>query len=342
MIIDTHVHVIDKWRGYCGRGAVESDGFGRVRFSTGEVERVMPAAFTDSSYPVETQLEYMDEAGIDRAFLMQATFYGLLNDYVSRAVRQWPDRFVGCACVDPVAKYSGNILAHCVEDLGLRAVKFEMSEDYGLTGIHPDFRINGPTMAPFWDRLVGYGIPFMIDPGWSGQRGNHPEDVRQVATEHPELKIVVCHLGQPDRKLAERVCRQVAASPDFRPDDEVLREDSSWNEWMEVGRLPNVYFDLAILHTFARYEEYPYPTAQAYVRMAVERVGAGKLMWATDVPYALLMGSYAEALNWVRTHCAFLDEEARRGILGDTAARVLGFTTGTTPEHSQAQSAPSI
>jgi predicted TIM-barrel fold metal-dependent hydrolase len=323
VIIDTHVHVIDRWRGSCARGDVVSDGYGRVRFSTGEVERVMPAAFTDSSYPVETQLEYMDEAGIDRAFLMQATFYGQLNEYVSSAVRRWPERFVGCACLDPVSKYAGDILSHCVEDLGLRAVKFEMSEDYGLTGLHPDFRVNDPAMTPFWTRLEEYGLPFIIDPGWGGERGNHPEDVRQVAMEHPTLKIVVCHLGQPDRSVAERISRGVAADPSFSPDAEVLQSDPSWGAWMDVGTLPNVYFDLAILHTFGKYEEYPYRTAQAYVRMAAERVGSQKLMWATDVPYALLMGSYSEALNWVRNHCDFLD--AKIGVLGATAAAVLGF-----------------
>lgn len=328
MIIDTHVHVIDRWRGYCGRGAVESAGYGRVRFSTGEVERVMPAAFADSTYLVETQLEYMDEAGIDAAFLMQATFYGLLNDYVGAAVRQWPDRFVGCACLDPVSKYWRETLAHCVEDLGLRAVKFEMSEDYGLTGIHPDLRLTDPGLAPFWERLVEYDIPIMLDPGWAGQQGNHPEDVRALVAAHPRLRVVVCHLGQPDRSLVERICRSSAQGESDQPDERVAAQDPSWMAWLEVGKMANVYFDLAILHTFGRFEEYPYPTAQEYVRMAVERVGAGKLMWATDVPYAFLMGSYSEALNWLRNHCGFLDGAARAAILGGTAASVLGFSPG--------------
>ncbi len=38
---------------------------------------------------------YMDQAGVDRAVLLQGPFYGDMDDYVRQAVKRWPDRLAG-------------------------------------------------------------------------------------------------------------------------------------------------------------------------------------------------------------------------------------------------------
>jgi predicted TIM-barrel fold metal-dependent hydrolase len=325
MIIDTHAHIIDGFRGYIGRGDVTSAGLGRLRYGTGEVHRTMPPGFIDTTFRAEVFLEYMADARVDQALLMQATYYGLLNDYVSSAVNQWPDRFVGVACLDPYAKYRQKILAHCVEDLGLRAVKFEMSEDYGLTGIHPDLRLNAPELESFFSQLEGYGIPFIIDPGWSYEKGNRPGDLREVINAHPRLVTVVCHLGQPTHSVIKAVTDRASADPTTLEAADFAVDDDSLTAWLSLAEFPNVYYDLSIVHLFAEYEEYPYTAAQAYVRYARARVGADRLMWASDVPSGLMHGTYEQLVNWVRRHCGFFSDAERQLVLGQTAHRVFKF-----------------
>ena len=326
VVVDTHVHVMKTFAGFCGRGAVWSASNGEVAFSTGERESVMPASFVDTSFPMEMAERYMREAQVDYCVLMQATFYGLLNEYVSQCCASSSMVLGGCACLDPYAKYWAEILTRCVDELGLCAVKFEMSEDYGLTGLHPDMRLNDSRFDAFWDRLAAAQVPFVLDPGWSGGLGNRPSDIREVLDRHPGLSVVVAHLGQPSEGVARAGAAGLAELG--RVPRDVVESDSSWMSWLELGKREGVYFDLAILHRFGRLEEYPYPAAQEFVRIARDSVGPEKLMWASDLPYPLLMATYSQSVDWVRVHCDYLTDGDRSLILGSNAMRVFGQAAG--------------
>jgi predicted TIM-barrel fold metal-dependent hydrolase len=327
VIIDTHAHIINAFSGYTGRGEVASAGLGRLRYGTGEIHRSMPPSFTDTTFRAEILLEYMEDAGVDKALLMQATYYGILNDYVASAVAAFPDRFVGVACIDPYAKYREQIVRHCVEDLGLRAFKFEMSEDYGLTGIHPDLRLNAPEFDGFFGQLEEYRVPFIIDPGWSYEKGNRPGDLRDVIGRHPNLMTVVCHLGQPTHSVIESLAEQARQDPGSLANGAFAVDDQSFLEWLGLSEFPNVYYDLSVVHLFAEYEEYPFKLGEAYLRFASEKVGPGRFMWASDVPSALMHATYQQLLDWIKNHCEFWSEQEKRAVLGETARSVFGFAS---------------
>jgi predicted TIM-barrel fold metal-dependent hydrolase len=323
-ICDAHFHILPGFRGYTGKGEVLGIGGGLVQYSTGEQAQAVPPSFQDTNFTLSAGLEYLEEAGVETAVLMQATYYGIHNDYVGAALAAKPHMFRGCICIDPYSKYWREILARSVEQ-GLSAVKFEMSEDYGLTGIHPYLRVTDPYLAPFWNQLVTYGLPFVIDPGWGGTLGNRPDDIRELLAKFPDLHVIVCHLGQPLAEIVEQNVKIVAAEGRLTTDD--VARDESWWEWMQVAaNSPHVdAFDLSILHTFAEYEQYPFPTAQEYVRIAAELVGAQRLMWASDIPSVLLHATYQQSIDWVRRHCEFLTPQERELVMAGNAHRVFGF-----------------
>ena len=71
--------------------------------------------------------------------------------------------------------------------------------------------------------------------------------------------------------------------------------------------------------------EYPWTEAEPTVQECVERIGADRLIWGTDIPMVSRFCTYRQARDQFQTHCDFLTEDERRDILGGTAARVMGL-----------------
>ena len=128
-----------------------------------------------------------------------------------------------------------------------------------------------------------------------------------IARRHPRLKVVLAHLGQPQPEA-----------------EETPRLWSQWLGLVDLGRLPNVFFDTAALPALLPGEDFPFPSAQRYFKLAIERVGPAKLMWGTDQPGLLGRLTYTQLLRLGRLHADFLSTRERAMFLGDNAARVYG------------------
>ena len=152
MIIDAHAHVYDILAGYGAKGEFRPLGKGKGIWATGEVEQFFPAEYGDLGFRAEVLLQLMEEAGIDHAVLLQGGNYGFHNDYVIESARRWPDKFTPIVTVDPYALYVQEILDHLIGDCGARGLKFELSETWGMTGYHPDLKLDGPVFAKVLER----------------------------------------------------------------------------------------------------------------------------------------------------------------------------------------------
>jgi hypothetical protein len=151
-------------------------------------------------------LELMDQAGIERAFLI-ATKTGRLGlpgswhlpyEIVARAVKEHPGRFYGLAGLDPTEGMAG---VRALE----RAVR-----DYGFIGAHmyPHWFELAPDHArwyPFYAKCVELDVPVQMQVGQSliytsDQRlrsVGRPITLDAVACDFPELKLVGIHVGIP-------------------------------------------------------------------------------------------------------------------------------------------------
>jgi predicted TIM-barrel fold metal-dependent hydrolase len=310
LIIDAHAHIWEAVNGRTAAGPTRSLAFGNVQWG-GQVVRLLPPLCPKTSFPPEILLENMDWAGVDRAVLLQGPLYGEANEYVWNAVKRWPDRFIGAGYIDPRSPTARQTFKRIREEFGFRILKFEMSEPAGFTGLYPDLRLDEEAMMWIWEEAEREGLAVTLDLGGVGTRSYQTDAVRTVLARHPELNIVIAHLAQP---------------PIGSKQDERLR---LWQDQVLLAAAPHVWLDLAALPAYWSDEDYPYPTACAYIRKAVEMVGVGKILWGTDAPGLLIHATYPQLLSFVSRHCPFLSQGDLDLILGKNAWRVYGPETAT-------------
>ena len=129
-----------------------------------------PPEYGDTGFSAESLLSVMKENGVDKAVLMQAQNYGFQNDYVAEVVKKYPDKFVGACIFDPYGRKAMELFRHFVEVKGFRILKFELSECWGLSGIHPDLSLDSAIFLPVWEYAERNHIVIVIDPGVRNSR----------------------------------------------------------------------------------------------------------------------------------------------------------------------------
>ncbi len=165
----------------------------------------MPAEMR-GGVPIETYLEKMDRAGIERSLLI-AVRAGDINikggfeipyETVYDICQKYPDRFSGLGGVDPFRGMQG-----------LRELESAVKE-YGFVGAHlyPHWCGLPPDHAkyyPYYTKCAELEIPIMMQVGhnlvYSRERRlpsvGRPICLDQVAIDFPELKLLGIHIGVP-------------------------------------------------------------------------------------------------------------------------------------------------
>lgn len=154
----------------------------------------------------EAMLRRMDDAGIEKSFLIAAKVgpiqhrasYHVPYSAVAEAINKYPDRFYGLAGLDASEGMHG------VRELE-KAVK-----EYGFIGAHfyPHWFELAPDHAkwyPFYAKCVELGIPVQLQVGQSMvyepthplRSVGRPITLDAVACDFPELVIVGIHVGIP-------------------------------------------------------------------------------------------------------------------------------------------------
>lgn len=307
MLIDAHTHIFPVVQGRIGGGPTVSIGYGKIRVGADQTLRVLPPAAIETRFPPKVLLEYIDWASVDKAVLLQGTFYGECNQYAAEAIRRWPDRFLGAAFLDPWEPGARAMFDQAVDELGFRAIKLELSEAAGLSGLHPDLRLDDPQVAWLWDEMEERDLLLTLDLGAIGCRSYQTDAVRRMIETHPALRIVIAHLCQPNPRAEQ---------------DSALW--ALWREQVSLALHPGVWMDTAALPAYLQEEGYPYPSARRYLSMAIDIVGPDKILWGTDVPGLLTIATYRQLADLASEHLDFLSQPDRDKVLGLNALRVYG------------------
>ncbi|OFX16384.1 MAG: hypothetical protein A2Z18_03335 [Armatimonadetes bacterium RBG_16_58_9] len=306
MIVDVHAHVFQRFCGRVADGPTRGLGYGRVSIGNASLQ-IMPPLCKQTRHTSEMLIAHMDWAGVDKAVLLQGPFYGECNEYVAKAVRSYPDRLVGAAYFDPWENDAHRRFDAVVANTSFRALKLEMSESTGFSGIHPGVTLSDPNLAWLWDELEKRKLVMVLDLGAVGSASYQTDAVRQIAEDHSDLKIVIAHLAQ--------ITPIVEAESELR---------QAWERQIDLGCLPNVWFDTASLPAYLAEEGYPYPSAARYIRTAIDRIGPTKVMWGTDIPGLLSHATYPQLRRAAEKHIAFLPADDQARIMGGTAIDVFG------------------
>jgi L-fuconolactonase len=175
VIVDTHVHVFtDDRKNYPQIRDTERAGSIPSITEIGQTEWPLTTA--------ENLIAQMDDAGIDKATLVQAYFvYEYDNRYTIDSARAYPDRFTSVAVLDPMDPKSPEALNRLVEQEGVTGLRF-------MRGRLPESSLGEPATFPLWERLQALNIPLAVnDRVWELPK------IRNAMERYPGVKVAFEH-----------------------------------------------------------------------------------------------------------------------------------------------------
>lgn len=290
-MIDAHVHIYD----YITRN--ESIKFNKLPEITGSE--------TSSSYTPDMLINDMKKGSVEKAVLLQGPYYGNQNEYVREAVQMFPDRFTGALYIDPWDSVSKEMIGSLLCEREFTAVKLECSVPTGLFGLHKHASLYDKQVLEICEKCEESGHVLIFDLGGAGTRSYQTSAVREIALRFNNLKIVICHLGQP--------------GPGFESDKRLLNQ---WHEQINLGLLSNIWFDTAAIPAYFSHEAFPFQGAGRYFRKAVEMIGPEKIIWGTDIPGLLSQFDYKDLLGLADIYMTGMRQEEKEMIRELNAVKV--------------------
>ena len=144
--------------------------------------------------------------------------------------------------------------------------------------------------------LADYGMSFDVVAVFP----NHLRHVPTLAEKVPTLTLIIDHLAKPPIK------------------------DKQMGAWADqlaaAAQYPNVYAKISGLNTAADWASWSAADLKPYIDFAIEKFGAGRLMFGSDWPVAILAGDYAKV--WAETNKALAGRPQAeiKAVLGGAAA----------------------
>jgi predicted TIM-barrel fold metal-dependent hydrolase len=207
----------------------------------------------------------MQEAGVDRTVIFgfpwrDAGLCRAHNDYIIEAVRRYPGKLIGFACVQPLDAGDAKELERCLSaglmglgELGPDGQGFDIEDRWALEASTEVLLAHQRPLLTHSSEPVGHI--------YAGKGKTHPWRLLKLAENFPDLTIVLAHWG--------------GGLPFYELMPEVR------------DTLKNVYYDTAASTYLYRFDIFP----------AVARiVGSHKILWGTDYPLL----SQSKFLNRVR------------------------------------------
>ena len=130
--------------------------------------------------------------------------------------------------------------------------------------------------------------------------------LQHLSEEFPDLRIAIGHFGMVTRP--------------------------GWQKQIALAKRPNIYIESGGITWLFHKEFYPYPSAIAAIREAIDICGIEKLMWGSDYPRTMTAITYRMSKDFIEKTDA-LTETEKRLLLGENAVRFYGFSPLPTPDY---------
>jgi predicted TIM-barrel fold metal-dependent hydrolase len=281
-IIDTHCHVIaddtarypraplgGKQSGWASTRPVTADGMAR----------------------------HMDEAGISRSVLVQATTaYGYDNSYVLDSTAARPDRFIAVGTVDPLRADAADHLAASCRDGGLSGVRLFTT---GSTITTQGEWFAAEETYPFWDRAAELGVTVCLQM----RLGPASAQLHDLLRRFPGVCVLLDHMAYPD----------ITASP-----------AAAGKEVAELAEHPGLH--LKLTHRSLEPLREAGTEAAAFLDPVLAAFGAARIAWGSNLPAA--EQSLPELVELAQEVLAALPDQDRAEIFAGTARRLYPALAG--------------
>lgn len=99
-------------------------------------------------------------------------------------------------------------------------------------------------------------------------------------------------------------------------------KEKLWKSPSDRKRIWNVYIDTSTVPDYYE-EEYPWKTSVNIIEECYRKVGADKMMWASDYPGMLKKGTLNQLIRLVTEECKNIPESAKEKIMAENARRLF-------------------
>ena len=299
MIIDAHAHIFAKIAGRREKEKTSPGRFGKVIVGD-NASQILPPFLINSSFDAELLVNMMNYYGVDKAVLLQNPTYGIINVEVAEAIQNYPGRFVGTIQVDPFDKNAIKTIRTIVTPRQ-SVLKFELSKAWGWTGIYPGLKIDNNEFIRIWELAAEMGLQVIIDPGSIDNPGYQVEQIDNISTKYPNVKILLEHLGY--------------LTIDFINNDKALKRRLAL---IRLAQKENVFLGFSATNVLLD-DDYPCSHSLELLHEAVTLTGPDKILWGSDIPSTLGKYTYGQMIDVVLKHAAFLTDDEKRKILGSNS-----------------------
>lgn len=233
----------------------------------------------------------MAEAGVERAVLVPPLWDPSGNAYSLRLAQDAPDRFAVMGLLDPKTAEPAKAVRAWRERPGMLGMRFLLNTPERMKPLR-----NGD-LDPVWPAAAEAGtVVALLIPGALDR-------VAGIARNHPDLRIIVDHLGVP----------RGASGPDAF---------AHLPELLALAAHPNVHVKAAGVGDYAL-DAYPFASLDGTLRRVLDAFGPERIVWASDL--SRLRHPYRQCAEHFRAALPELGDAEMRMIMGDNICRLLGW-----------------
>lgn len=245
----------------------------------------------DEPFPVDRLESAMGAVDVGRALAIQPRVYGYDHSYLFAAAEQMPARLRVMPLIDletPAPYEAAKRLTEHPRVAGFRVIVLQDQEAKAL---------QDPRRDDLWRYLVNRGLPvgLLIEP-------QYLHAIVDLTARHPELRVVVDHLGRI-------------------PGDE-------WPTWqrdiLALAAIPGVFIKLSALGHLSS-KPFPYSDMARPVNSVLDAFGCDRLLWGSDWPHVYNYGQYADSLQAIQALTPLTASELHQLTAGTTQS-VFGFS----------------
>jgi L-fuconolactonase len=274
-IVDTHTHVISP---------------DRARYPLAPVGGRQSDWSAHHSTDYETLLRALDEAGIARAMVVQAsTAYGNDNRYVNDAVRAHPDRFCGVFSIDMLAGDNVDQMRRWLE-AGMSGLRLFTT---GTTMPGQADWLDDPRTFPVWEYAQEHDVSICVQMTAAGI-----PKLTGLLTRFPGVRVLLDHLARPN----------LVDGPPY---------ESAAPLFALAG---HAGVHLKLTSRTIREAARGASTVGVFFPQVVAAFGARRIAWGSNYPAA--EGTLAAILAEARDALSVLADADRAWIFGDTARTI--------------------
>jgi predicted TIM-barrel fold metal-dependent hydrolase len=242
----------------------------------------LPEPFT-----IERALSMMDEAGVERVVIVPPSLNDR-NDYALEAAKRHPNRFGVMGRVALHDPKSAALLPAWKQQPGMLGVRLTFNTPATLAWL------SDGAADWFWPEAEKAGLPVMFL-----AVGAVPRFAR-IAERHPQLTLIIDHMGLNSSSRANRLTADVPAAID---------------QAVALAKYPNVgvKFSGAVGNSL---EPYPFRDMTANLQRLFDAYGPQRCYWGTDITNSLANASYRQRVTHVTEELSFLSESDKDWVMG--------------------------